>query len=83
MCPAYNTAYKDEKLALYGLQKNTIRSDFNFSAPAGMRISEIFEDITHNFTELVEEIVVHFRGHPRVYINLTYVTQDLAIMGNN
>ena len=61
VCPAYKHAYKDDQLSKFGLDKNTFRSEFNFTSSDGVTAWEVFHDITHEFIELVDNVEVTLR----------------------
>ena len=72
-------------LAHYGLKRSTFQHHFNFSAPEGKTVWDVFKDVTHEFTDLVEDLAVRQTDNGKgemKFFDLDNQSQDGFILGN-
>ena len=61
ICPYYNDAYKSDTLAKYNLTINDLRkySIFPNVVEFNKTLANFFEEVTHDFEDIVERVVFH------------------------
>ena len=76
VCPAYHDAYKTHVLEEYGTSRwNYVEGNFT-TIPNNKNDTEIFNDITHNLSEVLEEVVA---STTNFQVNLTLIPDDSTL----
>ena len=71
ICPSYSDAYKAEKMKELGLDKNGYRHNGNTRSNSTENPWIIFDKITHDLSELVDEISIKvaIKNKPRIHLD--------------
>lgn len=79
ICPAYEHAYKENILTKLGTSREQIRSgNFSLEAAGATWVQDkIFEQITHDFKDVVEEIRI-FTEHQPITLKTEHINSSLA-----
>ena len=70
VCPAYNSAYKEDVLKQYGMNKKDYRQNGGYQPKGGKGYNdtgqnsraEIFNEVTHEISDILNELVIQTRN---------------------
>ena len=70
ICPSYQAAYKADVLSNYGSNIGEYRRG-NFTINQSRNAFEIFKEVTYNFTEVIEEVLIQTSNltTPKIFLN--------------
>ena len=74
ICPSFDSAFKKTVLnKTFGLLPDNVR---NFSFPPQVQSVQFYEKVTHNITDLIQQITIKtkelYAGHDSLYIDLKF-----------
>ena len=83
ICPSFDSAFKRAVLnETYGLLPDNVR---NFSFPSQVQSAQFYDEVTHNITDLVQQITIKTKDiypeHDSLYIDLEFHNSGIVFPG--